>query len=225
MRHRVELLYDADCPNVDGARAALREAFRETKVVPEWTEGSALSRGYGSPTILVDGVDVAGARYADAPACRVYADGNGRFSGVPPAEQITNALSRRRTTGGLLSIAAALPGLGAALLPVLGCPACWPAYAAVVTALGLGFLLDQTHLPPLTAVLLGLALASFARGARNRHGYAPVAVGGVGAALTLASKFAFPSDALWPRMNMSDRGAPTKSLSRPALEDGAGPAR
>lgn len=197
MRRRVELLYDDDCPNVAAARAALRRAFQEGKTAPEWIESSARTRGFGSPTILVDGVDVAGERSGAAPACRVYADVNGRLSGVPPVEQITTALSGRGKAGGPLRIAAALPGLGAALLPVLGCPACWPAYAAIVTALGLGFLLNQTYLLPITATLLALALSSFARGARNRHGYGPLAVGSLGVALILASKFAFPSDALW----------------------------
>jgi hypothetical protein len=30
----------------------------------------------------------------------------------------------------------ALPGVGVSLLPKLMCPACWPAYAGIVSALG-----------------------------------------------------------------------------------------
>lgn len=197
MKHHVELLYDDDCPNADATRVALREAFRPFGVAAEWTEGSARQRGYGSPTILIEGDDVAGAHPSSAPSCRVYSDADGRFSGVPPVELISRALSTAGAGIGWRRIAAALPGFGAALLPALGCPACWPAYAAVATALGLGFLLDQTYLLPFTVVLLGLALVSFARRARDRHGYGPFTVGSVGAAMTLAGKFAFASDALW----------------------------
>ena len=38
-----------------------------------------------------------------------------------------------------LQLAALLPAIGAALLPKLTCPACWPAYAAVLSALGVSF--------------------------------------------------------------------------------------
>jgi hypothetical protein len=93
MKPRVELLYDRDCPNADGARAVLREAFRKLEAVPEWAEAPARERGYGSPTVLVNRRDVAGARPGSAPSCRVYVDAEGRFSGVPSLEQIIEALS------------------------------------------------------------------------------------------------------------------------------------
>jgi len=197
MTTRVELLSDHDCPNAEAARTALREAFQSRKLAAEWSEASARGRGYGSPTVLVDGRDVAGALPSDAPACRVYSHAGGRFSGAPPVELIAAALDNPMGRFGWGGLVAALPGFGAALLPVLGCPACWPAYAATVTALGVGFLLEQTYLLPLTALFLGLALIGFARGARSRHGYAPLATGGAGAAITLVGKFAFESDPLW----------------------------
>jgi hypothetical protein len=50
-------------------------------------------RGCGSPTILVDGRDVAGLAPAAEVCCRVYAGPNG-FSGAPGIEQIAEALSR-----------------------------------------------------------------------------------------------------------------------------------
>jgi hypothetical protein len=39
---------------------------------------------------------------------------------------------------------AMLPGIGVSLLPKLICPMCWPAYAGIVSALGLGFLISTT---------------------------------------------------------------------------------
>jgi hypothetical protein len=34
----------------------------------------------------------------------------------------------------------AVPGIGLSLLPKIACPACWPAYAGLLSSLGLGFL-------------------------------------------------------------------------------------
>ena len=62
----VELIYDRDCPNVHEARTQLLHAFARAKVEARWQEwraddddSPARVRGYGSPTILVDGRDVA----------------------------------------------------------------------------------------------------------------------------------------------------------------------
>jgi mercuric ion transport protein len=54
----------------------------------------------------------------------------------------------------------ALPGVGVSLLPKLMCPACWPACAGIVSALGLGFLVSTKYLLLLTAVFLSITLAS-----------------------------------------------------------------
>jgi hypothetical protein len=35
----------------------------------------------------------------------------------------------------------ATPGIGVPLLPKLMCPLCWPAYAGLLSTLGLGFLI------------------------------------------------------------------------------------
>ena len=197
MSPRVELLFDDDCPNAEAARVALRETLQAQNLPPEWVEAPARDRGYGSPTVLVDGQDVAGAQPNDAPACRVYADADGCFSGAPPVDQIGAALGNRAGRFAWGSLAVVLPGFGTALLPVLGCPACWPAYAAAVSALGLGFLLEQAYLLPVTAMFLGLALIGFGRGAKNRHGYRPLVLGSVGATVTLVGEFALASDLLW----------------------------
>jgi hypothetical protein len=52
-------------------------------------------RGYGSPTILVEGQDVSGAGEIDGTAsCRVYATSEG-LRGVPSVEEIALALNGR----------------------------------------------------------------------------------------------------------------------------------
>lgn len=93
---RVELIHDAGCPNIGCARAALRQAFAASGLVPAWTEWDradprcpADARGYGSPTILVNGRDVVGAGPGDgAPSCRLYTD----HAGAPGVVQISVAL-------------------------------------------------------------------------------------------------------------------------------------
>ncbi|MEJ2347200.1 MAG: hypothetical protein P8076_00795 [Gammaproteobacteria bacterium] len=97
---RIELVYDRDCPNVAAARRQLRHAIAEAGRVPAWTEWDTRSaetpdrvRGFGSPTILVDGRDVTGeAPVATDACCRIYADGNAGERGVPPKASIVAAL-------------------------------------------------------------------------------------------------------------------------------------
>ena len=96
--------------------------------------------------------------------------------------------------GRKLGLIAALPGAGASLLPVGVCPACWPAYAGVLSALGLSFLFDEAWLLPLTAAFLLVAVASLAYRAGSRRGYRPFFVGVLAAALLLVGKFLFASD-------------------------------
>lgn len=88
----------------------------------------------------------------------------------------------------------ALPGIGVSLLPKLMCPACWPAYTGLVSALGLGFLISAKYLLPLT--VLFLAVTAFALGFRasRRHGYGPLGVGLLAAAVILTGKFYFEAE-------------------------------
>lgn len=81
----IELIFDADCPNSDAARTVLRQACEQAGIEPQWQEWDRAqadspphTANYGSPTILVDGVDVAGADTAsDAKSCRVYRTADG----------------------------------------------------------------------------------------------------------------------------------------------------
>ncbi len=107
MKRRVELVYDNDCPNVDAARAQLRQALVEFRVPVEWQEwdresadAPAYVKQYGSPTILIDGRDVAGTgTEAESNCCRVYAGADGRLQGVPSVEEIQAALRHQDERG------------------------------------------------------------------------------------------------------------------------------
>ncbi len=102
----VQLVYDRDCPNVGRARESIAAALREVGLPVAWTEFDRADestpdtlRAFGSPTVLVHGLDVSGrteeAR-SDANSCRVYRDGTGRLHGFPSVDQIAAAL---RTSG------------------------------------------------------------------------------------------------------------------------------
>ena len=87
----------------------------------------------------------------------------------------------------------ALPGISVCLLPKLACPACWPAYAGLLSTLGLGFLISTAYMLPLTAGFLVVALGTMALRAKNRGGYGPFLIGLVAACAILIAKFAWES--------------------------------
>ncbi len=86
---------------------------------------------------------------------------------------------------------------GAAALPVLTCPACWPLYAGLLSALGLGFIDYTPFLLPVTAVLLVISLVPLAWKARQRRGYKPLLAGMAGAAAILGGKFGLDNQPLY----------------------------
>lgn len=207
---RVELVYDRDCPNVQAARAQLVRAFAVLDLPPHWkewcsddTEIPKDARGYGSPTILVDGRDVGGAEAIDGTAsCRIYATSDG-LVGTPSVQEIVGALGGdQRPALGLpgkghgrwQSSAAMLPAVGMSLLPKLACPACWPAYAGLMSSMGLGFLIDTTYLLPLTGAFLSVAVGALAFRARLRRGYGPFLLGLLAGSAVLVGKFGLDID-------------------------------
>lgn len=206
----VELIYDSDCPNVQKARTnlvrALAAAGREARWT-EWDRGASESPthvvGFGSPTILVNGKDVAGVSAGEtSPSCRLYRNGTGGFDGVPSVGEIAAALRNSdaarvealRTSSGWRSSSAAVPGVAFAFLPKLICPACWPAYAGLLSAIGLGFLLNRGYLFVLTATFLTFAVGALAFHARTQRGYGPFAVGLAAAVAVLVGKFGIESN-------------------------------
>ncbi len=87
----------------------------------------------------------------------------------------------------------AVPSIGVSALPKLACPACWPAYAGLLTSIGLGFLISVRYLLPLTIAFLLLALAAMLFRARDRRGYGPFLLAVFAAGGVLLGKFAWDS--------------------------------
>lgn len=85
-------------------------------------------------------------------------------------------------------IAAVASAVGASLLPSLSCPACWPAYASVLSTVGLSFLGESKYLLWLNAAALLLSLIVLWRRAR-KAGYIPVAIAALAALAILSGKF------------------------------------
>lgn len=90
---------------------------------------------------------------------------------------------------------AMLPGVGVSLLPKAVCPMCSPAYAALLSSVGLGFLGSTTYLLPATVTLLALAVGSLFFRASSRQGLGPFGIGVVAAACVLVGKFWLDSPA------------------------------
>lgn len=105
--------------------------------------------------------------------------------GIAAARTTTSTASVSR---GWYALQAAVPGVGAALLLGASCPACWLAYAGLLTMPGLAWLLGTTSLRLITLAVLGVALASLAYRAPARQGYRPLGVGVIAASLILLEK-------------------------------------
>ena len=92
--------------------------------------------------------------------------------------------------------ALAVPGVGVSMLPKVICPVCSPAYAAVLSSLGLGFLVSTTYLLPVTVAFLAVAVGALAFRASSRRGLGPFWVGMIAASSVVAGKFWLDSAAI-----------------------------
>jgi hypothetical protein len=101
---KVEFLYWADCPSHERALALLHEVMIEeqiqapVEIVEVKTEAEAKQyEFYGSPTIRIDGEDIAPlTEYSvqTSLTCRAYQRTDGRISPLPPRELIVAAFLR-----------------------------------------------------------------------------------------------------------------------------------
>lgn len=90
---------------------------------------------------------------------------------------------------------ALVPAIGVALLPKLTCPACWPAYAGLLSSLGIGFVDYTPYLVPFTLVFLAISLGTMVYRAKSRNGYGPLSLGLLAGTVLMIGKFVFDSDA------------------------------
>ena len=97
----IQLLYFPGCPHHERARRSVRAAialaglpatFEELDTTAATTP-APLAR-WGSPTVLVDGVDVGGAHEPTGATCRLYPEG-----GAPTTSMVLAAIRARRQPG------------------------------------------------------------------------------------------------------------------------------
>ena len=162
----VVILFDTDCPNRDTAReraaAALRQVgestiIRELDLTDPHTPEKW--RGFASPSVLVDGRDVAEGGSGHA-ACRLYRDADGRLDIAPSVQSIVAALQRART-GSRGTTALGAGAASAAVLVAFTWACCLPLFAALgVGAFALGAAIEpwRTPLSIAAVALLGLGI-------------------------------------------------------------------
>ena len=95
---------------------------------------------------------------------------------------------------GLKRSAFVIPGVAAALFPKVFCPLCWPAYAGVLSALGIAFIPSAAYLFPLTVGFLLIAQAALWFRNRRRRGPGPFVLGLIASAVVVVGKFALESN-------------------------------
>jgi hypothetical protein len=101
---KVELLWWEGCPSTERALAAVREALTELGLSGvevhmreiETDDDARDARLVGSPTILIDGVDLVPAADEEqiGLSCRVYRRRDGRVSPIPDPDDLRDALAR-----------------------------------------------------------------------------------------------------------------------------------
>jgi copper chaperone CopZ/xanthosine utilization system XapX-like protein len=140
---KIQLLYFPDCPNAGAARDAIREALRLEnrdiaieEVDVSRDDAPAWANGWGSPTVLIDGVDAAGESVTgNEMSCRIYQ------GGAPSIAQIRERLGRPATTdvSRTVSRRSRLPVIGGVVAALAASACCLvPAVLAIVGVSGVG---------------------------------------------------------------------------------------
>lgn len=94
------------------------------------------------------------------------------------------------------TILGVVPAFGFSLIPTLTCPACLPALASVLSAVGLTFLAQREYLIWFNLAALGISLVILARGEKKWISW-PLVIAVLGAAAVMLGKFVWSSSAVW----------------------------
>ena len=96
---RIQLLSHPGCPNASAAREQILKACVIAGVAAEIEEIDTMSeatpeqlRGWGSPTVLIDGEDLVGESPSGRASCRLYRGGDGESSGAPTVSLLVTVL-------------------------------------------------------------------------------------------------------------------------------------
>jgi mercuric ion transport protein len=202
---KVELVYTKDCPNIEAARKALLKAFTKAKLTPHWHEWDTNNpdapdhvHGYGSPTIFINEADITDSEPSGTGnSCRIYPDSEHERQRAPSVQQIFTALVKNKPLEDANSSMkdsirynfAIVPSVFIAVLPKLTCPACWPAYTAILSSMGIGFVNYTPYLFPFTIIFLVVAIIALYYQARIQKQYMSFIIGLVSSLVIMAGKF------------------------------------
>lgn len=207
----VELIYDLTCPNVKATRENLLKAFAKVSlpaIWQEWDRNDSSSpthvKQYGSPTILINGQDIADEDPTLNNCCRIYHDQKAdKLSPIPTVTTISEKLQKanietdnKKRNFSLKSFITILPSVFIALLPKLTCPLCWPAYTGLLSVFGISFTNYTPYLLPLMIIFLLTALFTLYYRAPLRYGYKPLYLGATSALVIILGKFIFHSNTI-----------------------------
>lgn len=103
---RIQFITFPGCPNASAARKALERALTAAGILDRIEDVNTFAadtpenlRGWGSPTVLLNGEDVGGQAVPSGPSCRLYTGDRGKVLAAPSEALLSAAL--RRATGAL----------------------------------------------------------------------------------------------------------------------------
>ncbi len=194
MNIKIDLLYFEGCPNVDKARNNIKEVLSKLRLPLKWNEidinGKNISsdlKGFPSPSVLINGVDVKTGltTLSGTSSCQI--------TGAPSRDEILKAFPKEPSKKGMLAFFIAIPATVIAIFPSVFCPACYPAIAALLSALGLSFFASEAVIQPLTIIFLLLALLGLFYESTKIKKYGSLIMGSLGAVGIYAGHYWFPS--------------------------------
>jgi len=150
----LKLIYFEGCPNAEKARGLLRQVgakFEEVK--QDLLPANHPYKGYASPTVLDREHIVFGSKTGD---------GSGGCSlDIPDANDLQKRLGLSHGKSGVHkpkpTILSTIGSIGSAMTVGL-CPICIPAIGGFLSAIGLGFLVQESVLQPLLFIFIGITL-------------------------------------------------------------------
>lgn len=107
--------------------------------------------------------------------------------------QSVGVMNSRPAQRGWKTTLLSVPAILASLIPTVTCPLCVTAYTALLSTLGLGFLMSSTYLLPVTATMLAVAVAALGFEAVKRGSWGAFALSLVASAVIVVGKFVFAS--------------------------------
>lgn len=204
---KIELIYDSGCPNVDAARANLKQALANLPFENDWTEwertapsAPAYVQRYGSPTVLIDRIPIGKEDVDEAGnSCSIYFNKDGEITHVPSVNQIRSAIqevSLKRKPRPILGIVSSIGSSILAVIPVISCPLCWPAYTALLSTIGIGFFNYSPYLIPFLIGLIGFVSFLMWRDYRIHKRILPFLLSLIGGACVVIGKIIYSNDPL-----------------------------